>query len=415
MVSNRVTHSVPVGVRPEPSEDVLGPRTRMAVRLGRLASRVSRRLEIGEGAVIGGRVTLALDPRALARLAADRPVVLVSGTNGKTTTAHMLAAVMRTRGPVAHNATGANMPDGAVAAFLAQPAARCAVLEVDELYLGAVADAVSPVAVVLLNLTRDQLDRGHEVHAVAASVSAALLRHPEALVIANADDPLLVTVVGAAARVIWVAAGTDWLADARSWQTAADRPRPYPAWTARDPAVNGPHGTTTLRLALPGSFNVGNAALAMAAADALGVPPDEAATALAGLRSVAGRYSVVRRGTHVLHLLLAKNPAGWAALLPLLARAQSLLLAVNAREADGRDTSWLWDVPFEQLPARPTVVSGERCADLGLRLGYAGREHHTEPDLIRALDLLPPGDVHVVANYTAFHRLTTRLAAERSA
>jgi len=414
MMSDGDARARPVGIPTWPHRVGPGLRTTIAAHTGRLAGRVSRRLHVGEGAVIPGRVALALDPQALGRLAAGRRVVLVSGTNGKTTTAHMLAAALRTRGPVAHNATGANMPDGAVAAFLAQPAARYAVLEVDELYLSTVAEAVRPEAVVLLNLTRDQLDRGSEVRAVAAHVSAALARRPETLVVANADDPLVVAATDSAARVVWVAAGTSWLADASVWETEAGRARPWPTWTAREFAVEGPHGKTALRLALPGAFNIGNAALAMAAAEALGVHPDQAAAALEGLESVAGRYSVVRHGEHVLHLLLAKNPAGWAGLLPMLAHVPSLLLVVNAREADGRDTSWLWDVPFEQLPVRPTVASGERCADLGLRLSYAGKEHRTEPDPARALDLLPAGDVYVVANYTAFHRLRQRLTTEET-
>jgi UDP-N-acetylmuramyl tripeptide synthase len=366
---------------------------------------------MGEGAVISGRVALAVDPRALSRLAADRHVVLVSGTNGKTTTAHLIAAALRTRAAVAHNDTGANMPDGAVAALLAQPAARYAVLEVDELHLGRVAEAVRPAVVVLLNLTRDQLDRGSEVRAVAARVSAALARRPEVLVVANADDPLVVGVGRGAARVVWVAAGTRWLADGDSWAPARCS-GPVPTWSARADAVDGPQGTTPLRLALPGAFNMGNAALALAAADALGVPPDRAAHALAALDSIAGRYAVLPRGRQNVHLLLAKNPAGWSELLPLLVDATALLLVVNARDADGRDTSWLWDVPFEQLPDRPTVASGERAADLGLRLGYAGRQHRTEPDPVRALDLLPDGEIYVAANYTAFTSLTRRLTRE---
>ena len=409
MVPNRVARVAAVDAPTRPLRAPRNPRTRFAVGLGRLAGRVSKQLGLGAGAVIGGRVTLALDQRALSRLAAGRRVILVSGTNGKTTTAHMLTAILRTRWPVAHNVTGANMPAGAVSALMTEPAAPWAVLEVDELYLGQVADATSPVALVLLNLTRDQLDRGAEVHAVAASLSAGLTRHPEALVVANADDGTLVAAVGAAPHVIWVAAGASWVADAGTWGAAGGRPRPRPVWRARDGAVEGPSGTTALPLRLPGRFNTGNAALAMAAADAVGVPAHRAAVALGSLQSVAGRYAAVRRGGHVLHLFLAKNPAGWAETLPLLAEAQSLLLVVNAREADGRDTSWLWDVPFEELPARPTVASGERAADLGLRLGYADRGHRTEPDPLAALDLLPEGDVHVVANYTAFDWLRRRL------
>jgi UDP-N-acetylmuramyl tripeptide synthase len=274
-----------------------------------------------------------------------------------------------------------------------------------------VAEAVRPAVVVLLNLTRDQLDRGSEVRAVAARVSAALARRPEVLVVANADDPLVVGVGRGAARVVWVAAGTRWLADGDSWAPARCS-GPVPTWSARADAVDGPQGTTPLRLALPGAFNMGNAALALAAADALGVPPDRAAHALAALDSIAGRYAVLPRGRQNVHLLLAKNPAGWSELLPLLVDATALLLVVNARDADGRDTSWLWDVPFEQLPDRPTVASGERAADLGLRLGYAGRQHRTEPDPVRALDLLPDGEIYVAANYTAFTSLTRRLTRE---
>ena len=108
--------------------------TRVAVRVGQAAGRLSLRLGLGDGAVIGARVTLAVDRHALVRLAAGRQVVLVTGTNGKTTTAHLLAAGLRTLGPVAHNATSANMADGALAALAARPDAELAVLEVDELH-----------------------------------------------------------------------------------------------------------------------------------------------------------------------------------------------------------------------------------------------------------------------------------------
>jgi hypothetical protein len=88
---------------------------------------------------------------------------------------------------------------------------------------------------------------------------------------------------------------------------------------------------------------------------------------------------------------------------------------INAREADGRDTSWLWDVPFEQFTPRPVVASGERAADLGVRLSYAGLEHQTVSDPLAALAALPEGEVDVVANYTAFHVLRRRLNREREA
>ena len=399
---------------------------RVAVRAGLAAAWVSRRSGLGAGSIIGGRVALALDPDALSRLAAGRCVVLVSGTNGKTTTSHLLAAALRTAGRVAHNATGSNMADGAVAALAAAADAEYAVLEVDEWHLAAVAEAVDPVVVLLLNLTRDQLDRGTEVRAVAAALGAALVRLPRTLVVANADDPMVVWAAGMASRAHWVAVGAGWTGDAAtcprcgsilrtdgpSWKCGCGLARPEPdSWLDGELLHTG-QSVTALDMRLPGRFNIRNAALAVAAAATLGVSPQRAATAMREIDAVAGRFAVIHRGQQELRLLLAKNPAGWAETLSVLEEARALLVVINAREADGRDTSWLWDVPFEQLPRRAIVASGERAADLGVRLSYAGLDHHTQPDPLAALALLPAGKVDVVANYTGFHQLLRRLARE---
>lgn len=404
---------------------------RAALRAGRWAAASSRRLGRGEGAIIGGRVTLALDPRALRRLATHRQIALVSGTNGKTTTSHLLASLLRSEGPVAHNATGANMPDGAVAALAEAPDADLAVLEVDELHVAAVAEAVNPAVVVLLNLSRDQLDRGNEVRMVAAALAQALRHHPDTCVIANADDPMVVWAAGDAARTVWVGAGSNWsgdtagcprcgealrVIDSEPWRCGCGLARPQPQWRARhDQAiVIGPCGTVPVQLQLPGTFNLGNAALALAAAAELGVEPIAAAPRLSAIGSIGDRYRIVRHGRHRVRLLMAKNPAGWSETLPLLDPSAGLLLAVNAHAADGRDTSWLWDVPFEQLPHATTrgvvAVAGERAHDVGLRLSYANVEHSTHPDPLIALRALPAGEIDVIANYTAFRAFARRLA-----
>jgi hypothetical protein len=140
----------------------------------------------------------------------------------------------------------------------------------------------------------------------------------------------------------------------------------------------------------------------VAAAAALRVAPAAAVAAIGEIRSVAHRYAVIERGQQRLTLLLAKNPASWRVTLPMLTAAHGLLLAVNAREADGRDTSWLWDIPFEELPVGPTVATGEAAPDLGLRLSYAAVAHSTVADPSAALRLLPAGEIAVVGNYTAF-------------
>ena len=400
---------------------------RFAVLFGRWTGRLSRRAGLGAGSIIGGRVTLWLDRGALTGLAAGRRVVLVSGTNGKTTTSHLLAAALRTTGgPVAHNASGSNMADGAVAALTQVPDARYAVLEIDEWHLGAVARAVDPAVIILLNLTRDQLDRGTEVRAVAAALGAALAEHPQTLVVANADDPMVVWAASMATRVCWVAAGAGWVgdtatcprcgnilcADGPAWTCPCGLSQPQPDWSLTGQMLATGQSSTRLALRLPGRCNISNAALAVAAAAALGVPPERAAAAMGELDEVAGRFAVIQRGEQELRLLLAKNPAGWVETLPVLEQARSLLIVINAREADGRDTSWLWDVPFEGLPPRPMVASGERAADLGVRLSYAGLDHSTEPDPVAALSLLPAGKVDVVANYTGFRQLLHRLAKE---
>ncbi|NMI01663.1 DUF1727 domain-containing protein [Pseudonocardia sp. K10HN5] len=397
---------------------------------GRGAAWLSRRLGLGQGSIITGRVALLLYPGLLGRLAAGKTVVLVSGTNGKTTTSHLLAAALRSAGPTAHNLSGANMADGAVAALAAEPHARYVVLEVDELHLPRVAAAVDPAGIVLLSLTRDQLDRGAEVRTTAAKIRDVLARHPKAFVVTNADDPLTVWAAGRAARrPIWIGAGATWQGDAaicpqcgrtldrgrgELWRCTGCRVRrPHPGWSYQASTAHGPCGRFALRLRLPGRFNAGNALMALAAAHALGVGVEKTLPAVSHLDEIGGRYAVVRHGQHTVRLLLAKNPAGWAETLTLLDRPRPLLVIVNAREADGRDTSWLWDVDFEALTARPVAAAGEHAADLGVRLSYAGLDHHTAPDPLAALALLPAGEVDVVANYTAFHQLRRRLRHDR--
>jgi lipid II isoglutaminyl synthase (glutamine-hydrolysing) len=404
------------------------PWTRAAVAAGRTCSSLSRRLGSGEGAIIGGRVTALLAPGALARLSRGRRVVLVSGTNGKTTTSHLLAAALRESGAVAHNNTGANMADGALVALCADQDAPTAVLEVDELHLASVAAQVRPAVIVLLNLSRDQLDRGSEVRAVRDKVASALRAHPDATVVANADDPLVVAAARAARTVVWVSTGVHWNGDSLSCpdcgastlggpctgsagrSPCGDAPAaPRPRWALAGSLLYADDRSVELRIGLPGRFNLANTAMAVAAAEQLGVAPDRAAEAMTALTTVAGRYASFRYGAHRVRLLLAKNPAGWTEALDLLDPARPVLLAVNAREADGRDTSWLWDVPFEELRSRDVVTSGERAADLSLRLTYAEVHHHLVADPLAGLRMLPAGGVDVVANYTAFQRLRALL------
>lgn len=161
---------------------------------------------------------------------------------------------------------------------------------------------------------------------------------------------------------------------------------------------------------LPGRFNRANAALAAMAASALGVDLSSALTAAKNVETVAGRYATVRTNQSEVRLLLAKNPAGWAELISLLEQDDSpLVVGINARDADGHDPSWLWDVPFERLSSRFVVATGERSLDLALRLRHAELAHSAVADQMDALHAAGSGVVDYVGNYTAFQSLRREL------
>lgn len=389
--------------------------------LGRGTARLSRLVGAGAGTTIGGRLTLAVDPDALQRAAAGRRLALISGTNGKSTTRSMLTAALASRGRVVSNRGGANMPGGLAAALIGDPRAGYGVLEVDEPYLPAVIDATRPEAVVLLNLSRDQLDRSAEVQRLAARWRAALHGREKPRVVANADDPLVAWAAMPAHNVEWVAAGLRWVSDSTTcpacggllrhdrggWASDCGFQRPTPHWQLTDDAVLDPTGQRHPgALRLPGAANRGNAAMAAAAAAVFGVEPTAALHAIAGIDEVEGRYAERRYHGRTVRLLLAKNPAGWQETLSMIRPEPAhVVVAVNARTADGRDPAWLWDVPFEELRGRFVVATGERAADVAVRLRYADVEHLTVPNLRAALHAGPSGPVEVLANYTAFHAL----------
>jgi UDP-N-acetylmuramyl tripeptide synthase len=403
-------------------------RTRAARAATLATNAVSRRLHLGSGTVAGGRVGLAVAPDLLAQLAEGRPVVLVSGTNGKTTTTALVAAALG--GPVVTNATGSNMPAGHVAALADGPSGVPVVLEVDEGYLPTLLTATSPRAVVLLNLSRDQLDRTNEVRMLAGRWRAALAGASGTTVVANADDPLVVWGAGAAPQVVWVAAGLGWHLDAVGcpscggriefadrWSCTCGFGRPDPAVTLSESngatsATFGDGPAVAVDLAIPGRFNRANAVMAAVAAQAMGVAPERAVAAMAAVREVAGRFSTRTIAGHSTRLMLAKNPAGWVELLELVRPGTSpVVVSINARVADGRDPSWLWDVPFEELRGRPVVAAGERCLDLSVRLRYGEVSHTTEADPVAAVAAAGhggDGPVEFIGNYTAFHDLYAR-------
>ncbi|ALA66516.1 MurT ligase domain-containing protein [Corynebacterium lactis] len=403
------------------------------------ASRASGR---GAGGMIGGLIAQKIDPRIMASLGKGRPAAIITGTNGKSTTTRMFAAAMRAAGhTVATNEGGDNMDAGVISALLATPNADSLVLEVDELHVAHIAADLKPKVIVLLNLSRDQLDRVGEINKIEGSLRAAVDANPQATIIANCDDPLITSAAWDAKNVVWVSAGGGWTNDATSsprtggpiihdgehWYAVkplADGSRferPTPSWRISDEGVATPFGVThPLNLTLPGNANRGNATLAIAGAVEMGADATDALAATEKVDNVAGRYSTVvvrdSRGAekHV-RMLLAKNPAGWQEALSMVDRtADAVVIAVNGHVADGEDLSWLWDVRFEDFDGMDVIAAGERGTDLAVRLLYASidAELIANPlDAIKATASRGAEDpsastrVEVLANYTAFRDL----------
>jgi UDP-N-acetylmuramyl tripeptide synthase len=382
---------------------------------------VSRTVLGHAGGVIGGRVLALVAPDAAARLARQHRVVLVSGTNGKSTcTALLVAALAAQRRPTT-NADGANTPAG-LSWTMATATEPDVVLEVDEAWLPWAVRTFRPAVVVLLNLTRDQLHRNPEVGRLAEGWRAAVATVP--LVVANADDPWVAWAAEAASRTVWVAAGQEWDEDSlvcpscgdfldrsEAWSCPCGRARPTPSWTLGSAAIVPPGGLPIGYDTLPGRGNLANAAMALATAVELGVAPRAAAASLARVTDVAGRYATTRVGEHDVRLLLAKNPASWRASLRMIREHDAaVLLAFNADGADGRDTSWLYDVDFTALHGRTVAVCGGRATDLALRLDLAGvRIVGQYADVTGALRALRPGPVDLLATYTAFQQARREL------
>lgn len=417
----------------------LSPSSRLrlatAVGAGRLAAAVSRLTGKGSGASIRGQVITRIDPDAFAKLLAGRRIAAVSGTNGKTTTSHLLTAAVRAAlepresKRVVTNADGANLHYGIASALSQSPRADIAILETDERVVADMIRLARPEVLVLLNFSRDQLDRNHEIKKLARSWRDALEEACEdgPIVVANAEEPLVVWAAQTARQVIWVDTASTWQEDATMCPACGAiliRRNPDPTtgdpgdWDCPSCELTEPPASIRVengqiidqrgiahdpQLQVPGGFNVGNAACALAAAQVLGVTTE---VALAGMRTVtspAGRFATTTFGATTARLLLAKNPAGWHEALPLL-ETDTVLLAVDAVAADGRDLSWMWDVDYEQLAGRDVVATGPRAQDLAVRLAYAEVPCRVIPDLAEAL-ADHPQRVDVLSTYTPFQKL----------
>ncbi len=445
---------------------------RLKLAAARAIGKLSRRSGRGGGTTLPGRVLLRTAPDAIARLAGalDRSRTVVSATNGKTTTAGMLAAAMAADGrhPV-HNRAGSNMAWGVATALLEQQGEE-GLFEVDEAWLPAVVAELEPTILVLGNLFRDQLDRYGELERLADEWAAMIAAGPSSpTLVLNADDPLVADLgrerdPDRRERVLYFGiedreqalpelqhafdakhcrrcgapyryerAFVGHLGHYACPNCGADRPDPdvtateieLRGITGSSFTVNHPGGRMRIELPMPGLYNVYNALAAISAALALDVPPERIEMGLAEVKAAFGRVETIVTGAGSLSIMLIKNPAGANEVLRTLAleadrsgEKLDLWIALNDRIADGRDVSWIWDADFELLCERVRRIccSGTRPAEMALRLQYAGwdpRRIEIVEGIESSLDAAlagAEGRLFALPTYTALIELRTMLA-----
>jgi len=448
---------------------------RAKVGIARATGALSRRSGRGGGTTLPGRLLLRIAPDAITRLGAELVdgSTIISATNGKTTTAGMLAAALRAAGrdPV-HNRAGSNMSWGVATALLDQHG-REGLFEVDEAWLPRIAAELDPGLIVLGNLFRDQLDRYGELETLADDWATMVEgRAGRSGFVLNADDPLIADL--GRDRDLQRRPGVTYFGiedpaqalpelqhahDAKHCRRcghpyAYERAfvghlghytcpncganRPAPDLAATEIELHGmrgsrarlctPEGEAELELPLPGLYNVYNALAALAAALRLGVSLHQALGALASIQAAFGRVETIEVAGTPVSILLIKNPAGANEVLRTLRleAAQDpgvdgidLWIALNDRIADGRDVSWIWDADFELLAgvARSVVCSGTRAPEMAVRLKYAGLGASAitvEPSIERSLDravATADGPLFALPTYTALIELRRLLAA----
>jgi UDP-N-acetylmuramyl tripeptide synthase len=451
------------------------PTTLASVWAAKAAGLASRRLGRGGGTAIAGLVGLKLRPDLVGQLASQlgQGCVIVTGTNGKTTTSRLIAEIARASGlaPLA-NASGSNLIRG-VAATLTQAVdvtgtlqdgeKRLGVFEVDEATVPLVLRQLKPRAAIFTNLFRDQLDRYGEVEAVAALWRGTLADAPEGMtLVLNADDPSIAALGEGHANSLYFGIEDASLArdqiehasDALNcrcgarltydvvyfghlghWRCAAcGRHRPAPQVSASDVQLRDGRSSTfelrpagtTVEMSLGGLYNVYNALAAAAIAQALSLPSRAVTGALQSTGAAFGRQEAFEVDGRRVEMFLAKNPAGTNQVLDAVRRdpeRKTALVLLNDGIADGRDISWVWDADFETAAGQfeTVIVSGTRAAEMALRLKYAEWpedrlrvEADTTVALNTALAATPAGAcLTIIPTYTAM--LTVRELLARRA
>jgi UDP-N-acetylmuramyl tripeptide synthase len=412
--------------RPAGAPEPFSLRTVLSIAAGKAAAYTTRLFGRGGGTAITGMVARSVDPEILDKLVrrAGVPVVAITGSNGKTTTARFTAALLRGEGiVVSHNSAGANLVQGVTSLAVGAADWRgrlpdgVLVAEVDEGALPKVAPETMPRALLVTDLFRDQLDRFGEIYAVADAIESVALALPEdSALIVNADDPMVATLAEKreGRRVTFglaIKRSTDRITRAadtiRCPRCQADleyryvylshmgdyscpkcgfaRPKTDVTVTALEVLgldrtrceIRTPVGSLTLEIPQSGVHIAYDVAGAIAILVGLDVSLEHAAASVASVGPAFGRLEKIDANGVTILLAFAKNPTSYNTTLRALAtedEPRQLLIAASNTLVDGEDFGWLWDVDFESMAPKVerVVVSGTRADELANRLHYAG-------------------------------------------
>lgn len=375
-------------------------RTKLAVFAGLMVIKVSKCLKLGAGATWPGEVALWIDPKLIKKLIPENSkVVIVAGTNGKTTTSKMIVSILGKS--VIHNETGANLLNGIASVLISSKKSDFYVFEVDEGVLPLLLKQITPTVLVLMNLFRDQLDRYGEVDSIAKKWLSALKGHADMQFVINGDDPHLAWIGDSVTSNVHIFGIGDKSLYLEKIQHATDSIFcPNCGTKLKYEGVYFSHlgdyrclrchfahpkseiNSHDWESPLPGVYNAYNTMAAGLATKILGFSDAQIVKGLKSFTPAFGRSEKIGKTT----ILLSKNPTGFNESLRSVLNSKnkgSLLLALNDRIPDGRDISWIWDVDFEVLQKYgfPIYVSGDRVFDLALRLKYADVEYKLEENL----------------------------------
>lgn len=374
----------------------------MLILLCKIISKVSLKLNIGNGSTWPGHIALKINPKIIKDLESKLKFgsIVIAGTNGKTTTSKLIREVLETKYKVVHNDSGANLLNGITSALINNNNKDIGVFEVDENTLPGLIDAFTPKIIVILNLFRDQLDRYGEVDAISQKWKKALEKLPKtATIFLNADDPQVAYLgLNLKAKVVYFGLENKELF-LKSPEHATDSTfcpncgekliyngiyySHLGIWRCNKCEFIRPEvHTLKVKTSLAGVYNLYNTLAAEIALNELGVSDKEIQTTLSSFKPAFGRQEEIDYQGVKINILLSKNPTGFNQSIRTLdcfgKDKKTILLILNDRIPDGRDISWIWDVDYEMLLGKidKIYISGDRCYDMGLRIKYSGIEDY---------------------------------------